>query len=142
MICIKGLGVALAGVFAATAGAAFGAGVPLKPSEIIEFVNNGERGMSALWMVMVVLPLVASTTWVIGKLLSMLNHQAESHRLERQEAMKEERKERSDRWLEVNTFFASQTAALVENTKSLQQVCSNLEKRPCVANGHLLQEEQ
>lgn len=126
--CLRGLTLLATG-WAAGLGIAVGAGLPLTAGQVQGLVEHGERGMSALWIVVVVVPLIGSTYWVIVRLLGLLKWQLQEAGLERNSHAEA-----------FERFVRSQTDALVENTRSLQKVCANLERRPCIAGDDLEEE--
>jgi len=150
LTCVRGSMVGLLGtsvVIAISLGSTLNAAA-VTPAEAHTLIEHGEVGINALWILTAVAPIVGALVWTIARLMRLLDKQiveaaeeraaqakeaseavvalAESHRLERQETAKAEREERQKRTELMDRTMTAQTAALVENTKSLQQICDQI----------------
>jgi len=118
----------------------------------IRLVDRGGMGLTALVVLAVVSPTVAATSWLVKRIVALFADQlkaqqaeremmADAHRLERQEAAKLEREERRQAWNAVVAGAKATQELAIKHTATLEQLCANLENRPCIANGGVRSEE-
>lgn len=153
----------MAGIGAAGAIVTFASAAGIGPMEADgahKLIEHGDIGLMALIVIALLAPIIAERAYSTRKLTRMFEARleafdmhlaaqqgerekmAEQHLLERQEAAKAELEERKQRWDSIQDVTRAQTAALVSQSKNLARVCAQLEGRPCIANGHLLNGEE
>jgi len=115
---------------------------PVTEEGAIQLVEHGGVGLTALVILAVLVPTVGSSAWLVRSIVKMFGAQLQAAQAEREVMMVAEERERDLRWKAIQDIGATQTSALVEQSRNLRRVCDILERRPCLADQQLLAERE